>query len=110
MNILLAERIRCLRKKRRLSQDEAASRLEISRPSYIKIEKGKKELTLSQLSVLANFLGVTLEELQFDTTMMSNNLSIPKFKQIILNCIKFGGGDRDGKITKTKLAKLVLFI
>ena len=32
--------------------------------------------------------------------------STEKYKQMILNCIKYGAGD-DGKITKTKLAKLV---
>ena len=96
-----------LRIKQGLSQSEVANILKISRPSYINIENGKKELTLSQFKVLADLFKATLEELQFDATMItSGETAIPKFKQVILNCIKFGSNKKDGKITKTKLAKL----
>ena len=108
MNSLLAERICRLRNECGLSQADVASNLGVSRPSYIDIEKGKKELTLSQLRILASLLRIPPEELQFEIAMItSNDISMPKFKQVILNCIKFGGADNDGKITKTKLAKLV---
>ena len=108
MDIALAERICRLRNERGLSQADVASSLGMSRPSYINIEKGKKELTLSQLKVLASLLSIAPEELQFEITMIaSNDFSMPKLKQIILNCVKFGGAENDGKVTKTKLAKLV---
>ena len=108
MNTLLAERICRLRNERGLSQADVAKSLGVSRPSYIDIEKGKKELTLSQLRILASLLRIPPEELQFEIAMIaSNDISMPKFKQVILNCVKFGGAESDGKITKTKLAKLV---
>lgn len=108
MNTHIAERIRRLRNERGLSQAEVASNLGISRPSYIEIEKGKKELKLSQLMMLASMLRIPAEELQFDSAMVAtNDFSMPKLKQIILNCIRFGGATNDSKITKTKLAKLV---
>ena len=107
MSPILSERIRILRNKRGLSQDDIAKSLGISRPSYINIERGKKELTLSQLKILANLLRVAPEELQFEMAMITSNISISKLKQIILNCVKFGGAKSDNKITKTKLAKLV---
>lgn len=108
MNTHIAERIRRLRNERGLSQAEVASNLGISRPSYIDIEKGKRELKLSQLIILASMLRIPAEELQFDSAMVAtNDFSMPKLKQIILNCIRFGGATNDSKITKTKLAKLV---
>ena len=108
MNTHIAERIRRLRKERGLSQAEVASNLDISRPSYIDIEKGKRELKLSQLMRLASILRIPAEELQFDSAMVAtNDFPMPKLKQIILNCVRFGGAEGDGKITKTKLAKLV---
>ena len=110
MNVSLSTRICNLRNERGLSQADVAKSLGISRPSYIDIEKGKKELTLSQLQILASLLRISPEELQFEVNMIaSNDISIPKFKQIILNCIKFGSAEGDGKITKTKLVYLSEF-
>lgn len=104
----LVERIHKLRLERGLSQADVAKALGISRPSYIDVERGKKELTLSQFRVLVNLLRVSPEELQFEIgDRTPNDISVLKFKQLILNCIKFGRDQGDGKITKTKLAKLV---
>ena len=104
----LSDKICELRKHRDLSQAEVAKVLGISRPSYIDVEKGQKELTLSQLRILANLLRITPQELQFEVIAVAfSDISIPKFKQVILNCIQYGGDLKDGKITKTKLAKLV---
>ena len=108
MDQSLGKRIRKLRNSRGLSQTDVASSLKISRPSYIEVEKGKKELTLSQFKILAGLLRVSAEDLQFDSARgVVNDALMPKFKQVILNCIKFGSDKDDGKITKTKLAKLV---
>ncbi|MBU1119396.1 SocA family protein [Patescibacteria group bacterium] len=38
---------------------------------------------------------------------MNQKQSIEKYEELILHCLKFGGDSSDGKITKTKLAKLV---
>ena len=103
-----ANRIRELRKQHGLSQDQVAVELKVSRPTYIAIEQGEKELTLSQLKSLVALYGIRPEEIAGD--LIAGNPSdsaMPKFKQIILNALHFGGDTGDGKITKTKLAKLV---
>jgi len=102
-----AEKIKNLRQQRGLSQAQVADQLNISRPSYIDVEKGEKELTFSQLKQLSGIFQISLEELIFDTAQVSaNDFNLEKYKQIVLNCLQFGAA-KDGKITKTKLAKLV---
>lgn len=95
---------------RGLSQEEVAEVIGLTRPTYSLIESGKKELTLSQAESLSAILRVGIESLlgvpySFSNIVDSNKL-LEKYKQIILNSLK-SGSDSDGKITKTKLAKLV---
>ena len=107
MGLTTNQRIRNLRKDKGLSQATVAKELGVSRPAYINIEKGRKELTLSQFKKLAAILRVEPNALQAGIIARVPDESVtPKFKQIILNSIQFGS-DSDGKITKTKLAKLV---
>ena len=108
MNANLAKRIIEFRKKQKLTQVEVAKVLQISRPSYIDIEKGMKDITIPQLNILAKLFKTNPQELQFKTTSSTAQQSVmPKFKEIILNCVQFGSSNQDGRITKTKLAKLV---
>lgn len=102
-----AEKIKGLRQDRKLNQIDVADRLGISRPTYIDVEKGEKELTLGQVKRLASFLGTSFEELILDTAQIaSNDYNLDKYKQIILNCLEHGGDSSDNRLTKTKLAKL----
>ncbi|NCS99129.1 DUF4065 domain-containing protein [Candidatus Parcubacteria bacterium] len=94
--------IKKLRNKSGLSQSDVSTRLGISRPSYIAIEQGKKELTLSEAERLSEIFGVSLKEMESGTPA-----NYEKYKQMILTYIRNAGSDKDGKITKTKLAKLV---
>ena len=95
---------------RGFTQEQVAHALGISRPSYNNIESGKKELTISQAETLSSMLRISMDEiLGIDggaSIFRDIIASTDKYKQIILNCIKYGT-DSDGKITKTKLAKLV---
>lgn len=105
-----SEKIKSLRKQKKISQEQIADQIGISRPSYIAVENGTKELTLTQMRQLAVILGVPLEELIFDAVQVSSDdYNYEKYKQIVLNCLKFGGAN-DGKITKTKLAKLAYLV
>jgi len=105
--INFGNKIRFLRKQQNISQKQAASQIGVSRPYFIEVESGKKDLTVPQIRQLANLLSVPMEELIFDTTQVAaDDFNYEKYKQIILNCLKFGGSPDDGKITKTKLAKL----
>jgi DNA-binding XRE family transcriptional regulator/uncharacterized phage-associated protein len=98
------------RSKRGFSQEQVAHALGISRPTYVSIETGRKELTISQANTLASVLNIGLDDIlgTTDGTMVFSNASTAteKYRQIMLNALKFGA-DSDGKITKTKLAKLV---
>jgi DNA-binding XRE family transcriptional regulator/uncharacterized phage-associated protein len=92
------------------SQEQVAHVLGVSRPTYMNIEAGKKELTLSQAKALSSILKISIDDILgvADGTSVFSDIikSTEKYKQIILNSIKYGS-DEDGKITKTKLAKLV---
>ena len=52
-----------LRKNQGISQAYVAEKIGVSRASYIEIEKGAKELTLSQASTIAEIFNITLTEL-----------------------------------------------
>ena len=105
-----AEIIAKARKERGLTQEQVANALGVSRPTYNSIENGKNELTLSQAETLVSVLRISIEDL-LDTSdgvagFADSANAFNKYKQVILNALKYGA-DEDGKITKTKLAKLV---
>ena len=95
---------------RGFSQEQVAHAIGVSRPTYTSIETGKKELTVRQAKALSSILRISLD----DIFGVADGLSVftdvtrstEKYKQLILNSLK-NGADEDGKITKTKLAKLV---
>lgn len=102
-----ADKIKELRKAKNLKQQDIADQLGICRTTYIAIENGTKELTVNEMRRLSFALGVTFEELLYDTTKVpTNDFGMEKYKQILLNCLQYGGDSADGKITKTKLSKL----
>jgi transcriptional regulator with XRE-family HTH domain len=51
------------RKKRNMTQEYIALELGISRPTYLQIERGRRELTVSEARKLAALFDTTLEEL-----------------------------------------------
>ncbi|MEK7091771.1 MAG: type II toxin-antitoxin system antitoxin SocA domain-containing protein [Patescibacteria group bacterium] len=92
-----AQFIKTLRTERGFSQSFMAERLGISRPSYVGIELGKRDLTLGEFEKLSGVLGVSFEE--FESGEFPN---YKKYKQMILAFLGQGK-----KIPKTKLAKLL---
>ncbi len=102
MSQAYAQFIKELREKRGFSQQEVADRLEIARTSYLSIEQGKRELSLSEAHKLADMFGIEIEDLQSE--MIPN---YEKYKEIILAYLRTAGHKGDGRIPKTKLAKLV---
>ncbi|MDO8668145.1 MAG: helix-turn-helix domain-containing protein [bacterium] len=93
--------IKELRTKKGLSQVEVAEKLGISRSSYISFEQGKIELNMSEATKLTDIFGVSLEEMKAG---LKPNYA--KYKQMILAYLRADNG-MGGKITKTKLAKLL---
>lgn len=99
------------RQARGYSQEQVANAIGVSRPTYVQLESGKKDLTINQIEMLASMLRVSPDEVLgvLDGATIFTNVitSTDKYKQIILNALCYGADEKDGKITKTKLAKLV---
>lgn len=94
-----AKLIKEARLKRGLHQSDLALRLGISRPSYIAVEQGKRELTMGKFEKLSSVLGLSFEEME-----KGEIPNYEKYKQMILAFLRL-----DKKIPKTKLAKLLYF-
>ncbi|MDE6492303.1 MAG: helix-turn-helix domain-containing protein, partial [Lactobacillus sp.] len=52
-----------MRKARKLTQTEVAEQLGVSRPTYISIEKGQRDPSVSELERIAAIFGVSASEL-----------------------------------------------
>ena len=92
-----AKFIKDARLRKGISQSDLALKLGISRPSYIAIEQGKRELTMGEFEKLANVLNVSFEEVE-----SGEYPNYEKYKQMILAFLRL-----EKNIPKTKLAKLV---
>ncbi len=88
-----------MRVERGFSQSFVAEKIGISRPSYVSIEQGKRDLTLGEFEKLSGILHISLDELE-----NRESPNYEKYKQMILAFLRKGG-----VIPKTKLAKLLYF-
>jgi DNA-binding XRE family transcriptional regulator/uncharacterized phage-associated protein len=111
MDSELKYRIRARRESLKLTQADMAEALKMSRLTYIAIEMGDKVPTVDQVEAIAATLGLSSLELLFpDVDMYNDQQKATKYRQMCLACIQFGGSEADGKITKTKLAKLLYLV
>lgn len=94
-----SQTIKSIREARGVTQEEMAKKLNMSRPTYIAVEKGTRELTVSEFDVLSGVLGVSMEELELGIVA-----DFEKYKQMILMYLRNSG--KEG-VKRTKLAKLV---
>lgn len=100
MNMYM-QKIKESRIKNKLSQEQVAQAIGVSRPTYSAIEAGKQMLNTDEARKLASLFGISVDEL------LSGNIpDIAKYKHMILTYLRMGISP-DGKITKTKLAKLL---
>jgi len=90
-----------IRQKNNWTQEEMANFIGVSRPTYMAIEKGTGDITVEQLNKLANKLGCEPGDI-----LSENITDEEKYKEVLMGMIK-NGADSDGRITKTKLAKLI---
>ncbi len=122
--------IQRLRKKRGFTQEYLASELAISRPTYIQVERGERDLTLTEAKRLADIFGISLEDLLRgkDTSMTATmceekrtitdekpqiRISVPqknyeKFKEVLLYVLSKVGSRPN--VGETVLYKLLYFI
>ena len=89
--------IRDVREQRGLSQAEVAEKLGLSRSSYIAVEQGKRDLTLTEFDKLSNVLGVSMEDIRRGEVPHYD-----KYREMILAFLR-----KNEFLTKTKLAKLL---
>jgi len=95
------QKIKEFRIKNKLSQEQVAQAISVSRPTYSSIEAGKQTLNTEEVQKLASLYGISVDDL------LSGNIpDIAKYKQMILTYLRMGISP-DGKIPKTKLAKLL---
>lgn len=127
----LYEKIKKLRLKNDFSQDYLAKKLEISRPTYMQIEKGERDISVTEAGILAEFFGMTLMDFLSDTIKIEKEvvfekedtekeknkfevrISVPiknqkKFKTVLTYILKKVGGKPN--IGMTAIYKLLYFI
>lgn len=94
-------KIKEFRNKLGLSQEQVAKVIGVSRPTYTAIEAGKQKLDLDEAQKLANLFSIGVDELLSGIVP-----DIAKYKHMILTYLRMNIS-KDGKIPKTKLAKLL---
>ena len=127
---MLAKFIQQLRKKNNLTQEFLASKLGISRPTYLQIEQGKRDLTISEAKKLAAIFGIAVEDFLVgklskqkvvlgkenplkksktaEIRIIMPRANVKKFKEVLLYILgKIGAKPNIGE---TALYKLLYFI
>jgi len=128
---MLAKFIQQLRKKHNLTQEFLASKIGISRPTYLQIEQGERDLTITEAQKLADIFGISFENFlqgkegiktivkvegkkkQIQKKENEIRISVPqekadKFRQILLYILKKVGGKPN--VGMTVLYKLLYFM
>lgn len=128
---MLSKFIQQLRKKHNLAQEFLASKIGVSRPTYMQIEQGKRDLTITEAQKLAEIFGIPFDiflqgkegakviievkgaKKQVKKEEPEIRISVPqekvdKFRQILLYILKKVGGKPN--VGMTVLYKLLYFI
>jgi len=127
---MLAKFIKQLRKKNNLTQEFLASELGISRPTYVQIEQGERDLTITEAEKLASIFGISFEDFRHgkDSSITAEikkdkakpkaekqemRISVPqknlaKFKEVLLYVLSKVGGKPN--VGEAVIYKLLYFI
>lgn len=98
-----AQFIKDLRTGKGFSQEQVAKAIGVSRSTYTAIEAGKQPLDVEEAKKIANFFSIGV-----DALLSGVIPNIEKYKHMILAYLRMGLTKKDdGKVTKTKLAKLL---
>lgn len=126
----LSRFIRELRLKNNFTQEYVAEQLGVSRPTYLLIEQGKRELTITEAKKLASLYGLSLEQLlegkssgpkvvleksepynrtpEKEIRIVMERANVKKFKEVLLYVLnKIGARPNIGE---TALYKILYFI
>lgn len=85
----LSENIRNLRKSKGLTQEKLAEQLHTTRQSVSKWEQGNLEPNIQMLIRLADYFGVTLDELVLDENEMKNDKNVENEHYKSMNFFEF---------------------
>lgn len=118
------------RKKHDLTQDFLASKIGVSRPTYVQIEQGKRDLTITEARKLADIFGIVFDDFiqgkdtsatvevkksikKIKEKKQEMRISVPqknleKFKEVLLYVLSKVGGKPN--IGETVVYKLLYFI
>ncbi|NCN94780.1 DUF4065 domain-containing protein [Candidatus Wolfebacteria bacterium] len=120
----LSKKLKILRERDGFSQKYIADKLGFSRPTYMQIEKGERELTISEAKKLASVFGLSLENLLENAVSREREVSlgrekgekeegirivmpranVKKFKEVLLYILgKVGAKPNIGETTLYKL-------
>ena len=77
----LFKRIKILREQKGLSQEFMATKLGLSRPTYIQIEKGERDITLVEAQKIAGLFGLSFEDLISGNNPVSPKIELEKNKK-----------------------------
>lgn len=122
---MLKEFIKEQRVKRNLTQENLASELGISRPTYMQIEYGRREITVSEAKKLASIFNISLidfleaketkhkvilekRKTKKETEIRVNKKDLEKFKNVLLYILEKVGAKKN--IGETVIHKLLYFI
>lgn len=129
MASILYKKIKLLRERNAFSQEYLAEKLGISRPTYVQIEKGERDLTISEARKLASIFGLSLENFLGDTAsaqpevvlekehvkergddirIVMPRANVRKFREVLLYVLSKVGAKPN--IGETALYKLLYFI
>lgn len=78
----LYKKLKTLREQHEFSQEYVADKLDISRPTYMQIEKGERELTISEATKLASLFGLSLDDFLASTSSVKPDVVLEKEKSI----------------------------
>ena len=126
---MLSKFIHQLRKKNNLTQEFLALELGISRPTYVQIEQGKRDLTITEAQKLAGIFSMSLEDLlsgnkkeveidfeegkskktaEPEMRIVMPRANVKKFKEVLLYLLEKVGARTN--IGETAIYKLLYFI
>jgi transcriptional regulator with XRE-family HTH domain len=106
----IAQKIKDLRLKREIPQQDAAAHMGLTRQTYALVESGKKDLTLPELEKLAGFLRTSIAELLYGPRIIDEEtINSAKLETIIMMCLEFGGNEWHSML-KHKLCQMVYLI
>lgn len=126
---MLSKFIQQLRKKNNLTQEFLASKIGVSRPTYIQIEKGERDLTITEAKKLSAIFSMSLEDLlsenkrevgvnleeekskkitEPEMRIVMPRANVKKFKEVLLYLLEKVGARPN--IGETAIYKLLYFI